>query len=236
MLRYLNFITLCRNGPRIGINNCTCKFSSSPFFRNKRNQKKILEKVSITRELDELLDQVEDKILFNTIVDKKRFTFSHRKQKTIQNILEHKQKIQENSLKHMKPLPTSLKYFVDNAEINLTKQNDFENLAVKSSDTKITQFPFEKSNVETKDFENHFRVQCEDLPQDLELDASEKLEKVPENWMSDYDVYSERTEGEADVWKMNYGTPDVDSVVSDVPCGGCGSLLHCKVDLINKLV
>lgn len=30
------------------------------------------------------------------------------------------------------------------------------------------------------------------------------------------------------MWLSHYGTPDPNSSISSVPCGGCGALLHCK--------
>ena len=52
------------------------------------------------------------------------------------------------------------------------------------------------------------------------------LSKVPSNWMTDYDQFDDKFEEES--WEAHYGTPDPDSEVSSVPCGGCGALLHCK--------
>ncbi|GJQ75776.1 hypothetical protein Trydic_g17847 [Trypoxylus dichotomus] len=50
--------------------------------------------------------------------------------------------------------------------------------------------------------------------------------------MQDYENYDENNvEKEAEQvnsWQINYGTPDPKSTISNVPCGGCGALLHCK--------
>lgn len=55
---------------------------------------------------------------------------------------------------------------------------------------------------------------------------ADDLSKVPPDWMTDYDQYDDTLE-EQD-WQLNYGTPEPNSEVSGVPCGGCGALLHCK--------
>ncbi|XP_032679628.1 nitric oxide-associated protein 1 [Odontomachus brunneus] len=52
------------------------------------------------------------------------------------------------------------------------------------------------------------------------------LSNVPTNWMTDYEQFDDTLNDET--WLNNYGTPDPNSRVSPVPCGGCGALLHCK--------
>ncbi|KAK1127682.1 hypothetical protein K0M31_003177 [Melipona bicolor] len=51
-----------------------------------------------------------------------------------------------------------------------------------------------------------------------------ELWKVPDNWMTDYEQFDDSLMN----WYARYGTPDPDSKVSSVPCGGCGALLHCR--------
>lgn len=55
--------------------------------------------------------------------------------------------------------------------------------------------------------------------------ADDDTEKrvVPKNWLKDYELYDE-AEDELDF----YGTPDQLHPISNVPCYGCGALLHCK--------
>ncbi|XP_037807042.1 nitric oxide-associated protein 1 [Lucilia sericata] len=51
---------------------------------------------------------------------------------------------------------------------------------------------------------------------------------VPEDWMEDYEYYNE-TNGENGLLKENkYGTADPNIPASNVPCNGCGAILHCK--------
>lgn len=61
---------------------------------------------------------------------------------------------------------------------------------------------------------------------------------VPSNsttrWMNDYEKYTledeeDCNESEIEEWRRKYGTPDPTMPVSQVPCGGCGALLHCQV-------
>ncbi|XP_043490477.1 nitric oxide-associated protein 1 isoform X1 [Polistes fuscatus] len=51
------------------------------------------------------------------------------------------------------------------------------------------------------------------------------LKNVAHDWMNDYEQYSDMNENPND-WL--YGTPNQNSNISNVPCGGCGALLHCK--------
>lgn len=48
---------------------------------------------------------------------------------------------------------------------------------------------------------------------------------VPSNWMVDVEQYDDEQDN---AWLNNCGTPDPNSSISSIPCGGCGALLHCK--------
>ncbi|KAK2586553.1 hypothetical protein KPH14_011441 [Odynerus spinipes] len=50
------------------------------------------------------------------------------------------------------------------------------------------------------------------------------LQNVPNNWMEDYEQYDD-SQNPSD-WL--YGTPNKNTDISPIPCGGCGALLHCK--------
>lgn len=53
--------------------------------------------------------------------------------------------------------------------------------------------------------------------------------------MFDYECYTDSIHLDEEYddhdWKLNYGTSDPNVPVSQVPCGGCGALLHCQVIL-----
>ncbi|XP_046423953.1 nitric oxide-associated protein 1 [Neodiprion fabricii] len=55
---------------------------------------------------------------------------------------------------------------------------------------------------------------------------ADNLARIPPEWMTDYEEFDDGQEDEN--WQLNYGTPNPNSEVSSVPCGGCGALLHCK--------
>lgn len=62
--------------------------------------------------------------------------------------------------------------------------------------------------------------------EDAETTTQRASSNVPSNWMVDVEQYDDTLH--QDTWISMYGTPDPDSSVSSVPCGGCGALLHCK--------
>ncbi|KAL0126503.1 hypothetical protein PUN28_005099 [Cardiocondyla obscurior] len=67
---------------------------------------------------------------------------------------------------------------------------------------------------------------------ELDVDASHNEKdspssNVPRNWMVDVEQYNDASDQNG-TWLNNYGTPNPNSDVSSVPCGGCGALLHCK--------
>ncbi|XP_058056072.1 nitric oxide-associated protein 1 [Anopheles bellator] len=55
-------------------------------------------------------------------------------------------------------------------------------------------------------------------------DASHEADLSTGAWLSDYEYYDE---DQQDDEVSFYGTPDPEEPVSQIPCGGCGALLHC---------
>ncbi|RLU22963.1 hypothetical protein DMN91_005241 [Ooceraea biroi] len=71
-------------------------------------------------------------------------------------------------------------------------------------------------------------VTLKDYMKEFETTRSYKTDfsTVPPNWMVDFEEFDDTLE--EDTWFKNYGTPDPNSSVSLVPCGGCGAFLHCR--------
>ncbi|EZA53327.1 hypothetical protein X777_06406 [Ooceraea biroi] len=71
-------------------------------------------------------------------------------------------------------------------------------------------------------------VTLKDYMKEFETTGSYKTDfsTVPPNWMVDFEEFDDTLE--EDTWFKNYGTPDPNSSVSLVPCGGCGAFLHCR--------
>lgn len=51
--------------------------------------------------------------------------------------------------------------------------------------------------------------------------------------MSDYECFDEEIDENSSFSPsdVDYGTPDPTMPASNVPCGGCGAHLHCKVPI-----
>ncbi|XP_011647614.1 nitric oxide-associated protein 1 isoform X1 [Pogonomyrmex barbatus] len=78
-----------------------------------------------------------------------------------------------------------------------------------------------------KALERNEDLSLEDYLKDKDVDGLyEKESNVPYNWMVDVEQYDDTLQD--NIWLNNYGTPDPNSNISSVPCGGCGALLHCK--------
>jgi len=72
------------------------------------------------------------------------------------------------------------------------------------------------------------KVDLRDYIQEFNISKSYKTDfsNVPPNWMVDVEEFDDTLE--ENIWLKNYGTPDPNSNISLVPCGGCGASLHCK--------
>ncbi|KAI9583096.1 hypothetical protein GQX74_012313 [Glossina fuscipes] len=51
---------------------------------------------------------------------------------------------------------------------------------------------------------------------------------IPKNWMDDYEFYQGSQEDSADKQDNNLGLADITMPSSNVPCNGCGAILHCQ--------
>lgn len=107
---------------------------------------------------------------------------------------------------------------VDNVDESLLNEK-YKSLYEKYLEIKMSR-PGNMTRVDFQDF-------LEKNENDVLKNAPEgELWKVPHTWMYDYEHFDDTL---IDVdWYKNYGTPNPDSEVSSVPCGGCGALLHCK--------
>ncbi|XP_039765886.1 nitric oxide-associated protein 1 [Pararge aegeria] len=178
------------------------------------------------KDFKHLLQQHKDKIVFSSYLEHEKLQLGYYKYyvKTIRKAKEVESKeLHERSLP---PLPLSLKYYVDK-EIVL----DDQIVSEVQEPEKSFQLPFAKTT--------HVRINEEDLKSqeqprlDTEFDRS-NIQK----WMTNYEHFDDTklasTDEQSDdevvenEWCKHYGTPDSTVAVSQVPCGGCGALLHCN--------
>lgn len=181
---------------------------------------------------EELYERHKDKISFNSHLEQNKLQLGYYKyyMKTIQEL----KKAQDKQFKDksLPAIPVSLRYFVDDSRL-LKEVN--ENTDVEPE--KAFQLPF-ASSTKVNQPGNDDKVDETFLQNPVE-DSKNEFERADiKNWMSNYEQFDDSTlledgedndsiELDAD-WSRQYGTPDPNSRISRVPCGGCGALLHCS--------
>lgn len=127
---------------------------------------------------------------------------------------------------HM-PYASTDKYSSVNESSNDLNKSNFDERAIPLSDkykALYEKYLEEKKVATSKGKELTLKDYLEETDTDP-LDK-EDLPNVPLNWMVDVEQYDDTLLD--NTWLSNYGTPDPNSNISSVPCGGCGALLHCK--------
>jgi nitric oxide-associated protein 1 len=152
----------------------------------------------ISPKYEKALKTFEGKILFNSVLEVQ----SVRLRKYDAIMTNKERRVRKMMDDQIKPLPLVLRQLCEGAE-KLDMQEE----------------PVEQQRVEVQDlpYSRFLRVEQDSAPVSSE-------EKVPKNWLRDYELYDELDED----LPSRYGTPNLKIPVSKVPCQGCGSLLHCK--------
>lgn len=177
----------------------------------------------------DLLQQYKDKITFSSYLEHEKLELGHFKYyiKTIAKAKREKDK--ELEQKSLPPLPLSLKYYVE-------KERLLNNEPTVVAETrKVFKLPFANTpQVEINQDDIEISKQTSVKTESDEFDRS-SINK----WMTNYEHFDdthlfnnieEASDDEVDdnTWCKNYGTPDPTVPISQVPCGGCGALLHCN--------
>lgn len=194
-------------------------------------------------EMEELKGKLGDvycKIMFNSVIEFSNFKGSWKKRRVV---ADRQEKLRVSKINDKDPLaniPVTLKYLRDMPEIHKTNESPVE----AQEEGEFVCLPYSiKTELDTvissKDQHNENKEDTGLSDQSSELSRS-SWNQLPEtvmcnssvsNWMSDYECYDESEDGYENhrPWELNYGTPDASVPISDVPCGGCGALLHCQV-------
>ncbi|XP_043797874.1 nitric oxide-associated protein 1 isoform X3 [Apis laboriosa] len=156
------------------------------------------------------------------------------KDKKETNILKEKKdeekidKCENENVKKQKPIYMPYAA-VDSYEITDTKMLD---------DTNTEKTNINLPNEKYKElFEKYLQIKQNTLNNNKNISMLENVEKnnkipkgelwkIPSTWMTDYEHFDDTLLNEC--WYNYYGTPNPNSEVSSIPCGGCGALLHCK--------
>ncbi|KAM0733887.1 Nitric oxide-associated protein 1 [Formica fusca] len=127
---------------------------------------------------------------------------------------------------HM-PYASIDKYSSVNTSSSNSNENNFDECAIPLSDK--YKALYDKYLKEKKlNFSKGKELTLKDYLEETDTDPLDKkdLPNVPLNWMVDVEEYDDTLLD--NTWLSNYGTPDPNSDISSVPCGGCGALMHCK--------
>lgn len=194
--------------------------------RIEKIDKKSLENKDFTT----LLQNYKDKITFSSYLEHEKLELGYFKYylKTVKRA----QKTQKRQLegKRLPPLPLSLQFYVDK-----------DRLLQEETEEKVTELenvfhlPFGKpTQVEINEDETKSPAIETSYKSNNEFDCSSK-------WMTNYEYFDDsklhQSDHKTDVddetsinseQSSYYGTPNPNSGVSRVPCGGCGALLHCS--------
>lgn len=193
-------------------------------------------------ELKRKFEAVSSKIIFNTVLEFSKLNGNWKRRKILKDKQEKLKVAKINEKDPVKDIPVALKYLTDAPEIHETNGDEVET----SPENEIVCLPY---SIETElDTAVSSRVTDNenkgvDLPYQQMLKSSElsssRWTQLPtrmsdtsvSNWMSDYECYDESEDvlENPRSWELNYGTPDMNVPLSDVPCGGCGAVLHCQV-------
>lgn len=160
----------------------------------------LIDKNNISSRYEEALQKMSGRILFNSVleVQKVRLNKFDRIAGRDVNRIELEQQIH-----NVAPLPLILNQLCDGA---LTKLEEPENEVSNERHVDIQDLPYSRYIKVEKD------------------NRKTKQQQIPQNWLQDYELYNEAD----DELESIYGTPNSNVPVSNVPCGGCGALLHCK--------
>lgn len=181
--------------------------------------------------LIELLEKYEEKIIYNTVLQQQREKLGIKYRKRI-SIVETMQS-QVNAVNEVSDIALSLKYLSEDLDVSAAYKNE-EKRPLREKYRK-THFPFRDGITVTESNEESSGVDSnDDVADDLFRDVRARYDTYTKtsckNWMSDYENFDDNSNDEFNHnWKINYGSPDPKTPISNVPCGGCGALLHCQV-------
>jgi hypothetical protein len=222
--------------------HCVQKLHSN---RHDKNVKAVEE-----AEIEELKRKFEDvinKIMYNTVLEFSKSDGNWKKKKVLMDKEEKLRISKINEKDAVKDIPVALKYLKDAPEIHKINGDEVGNLTGNetvclpySIETELDATVISKS----QDYESKgVEILCQQILKSPEMSSSswtqlraKMLDTSVSAWMSDYECYDESEDvlENSKPWEVNYGTPDVNIPLSDVPCGGCGAVLHCQVSFCTQ--
>jgi hypothetical protein len=190
-----------------------------------------------------------NKIIFNSVLEFAKFKGNWKKRRVLKDRQEKLKVSEINKKDRWSNIPVALKYLTDTPEIHAADENETNS----QSENGIVCLPY---NIKTElDTAIATEVQQQEINKGVDFSDQETLKSElghlnstqfsatsvsnisVSNWMSDYECYDEGGDvfENTKSWDLNYGTPDINIPISDVPCGGCGAMLHCQVSFCKIL-
>lgn len=154
---------------------------------------------------EDVFEQLKGKIYYSSYVEGSTLKKGYVKNKILEQRIAKTEKDRVHEAARIQPFPVALQHlYGEKLEADPPESDDSD---------KVTDYiPYE--NVER-------------IVEKINLEHNESREQdtpVTGKWMSDYEFYEEDEEDDRTSF---YGTPDPQEPTSNIPCGGCGALLHC---------
>ncbi|XP_013166800.1 PREDICTED: nitric oxide-associated protein 1 [Papilio xuthus] len=217
---------------RLYQNQSVIRIRVSQFVRKKSAKvNEEIEKTVSSSRFNNLIEEYRDKIKFNSYLDREILDLGY--YKFYVKFLRKAEQIAANYLKEksLPPLPVALKY-IDNNKLLCDNIKDDA-----STQEKKFQLPFSNpTNI-------NISPENQDTTEKTRINSGNELTKDFDRsnitrWMTNYEHFDDSKLRALDEledddidrleWSKNYGTPDPKFGISQVPCGGCGALLHCS--------
>lgn len=158
---------------------------------------------NISSKYADALEKFENRILFNSVLEVQNVRI--KKYSLIAGKKEERKKAFLQA--QIKPLPLVLNQLCDGCLDELEPQVMDEKIEIKP----VQDLPYSRY------------LKVEKSSDEVETPKPSE-DRVPKNWLQDYELYDEAD----DEISSTYGTNNPKIPVSNVPCTGCGALLHCK--------
>lgn len=162
------------------------------------------------------------RIIYNEVLWKLKLTEGKREKNT-------KMKTQYDLKKSVKPI--FLNFLEEDS--NVSQENALSSHIVKENDSKIFHLPYKTTEKYVEEAVGNSNI-LDCVPRNVaNLTPSDDLKiPPPSEWILDSEAnYSKNQKPINDniEAEMKLGTHDPRIPISEVPCGGCGALLHCNV-------
>ncbi|XP_050099466.1 nitric oxide-associated protein 1 [Anopheles aquasalis] len=164
-----------------------------------------------TQSTDPAYERWKDKILYSSYLESNVLKLGYRRNKILESKMRQQEKERLRTAARVSPFPVALRQLQEGDQTGTDLQST--DCAAEENTLSPYQMPYEQRGIPV-------RRSTGEVVDDPEPTLSTG------SWMSDYEYYDE-AEQEGDERVSFYGTPDPHTAASQIPCGGCGALLHC---------